>query len=121
MSDTSTLNLLILGIAIILVLIVYQNVSEEAPNYDQFVGRVPMVPIGNGMYNPYYPQGVYPTGQPMMYPMQMYTAKYPYINDTVNQMGRPCNSQTGCGVLGVCSNGVCNIKDQKDTVFDVKL
>jgi hypothetical protein len=114
-----TLNLLILGVAIILVILAYQNII----NTDPFVGKVPMTPIGNGPYfNTYYgiPPGVQPTGQPMMYPQQLYP-QYPYYNDSVNQVGRPCNEQNGCGVLGACSNGVCTIKDQYDTVFDIKI
>lgn len=126
MSDTKNtsnyaLNLLILGVAIILVILAYQNILKT----DSFVGKVPMVPIGSGPYLESYhglPFGVYPTGQPMMYPNQYYPAKYPYYNDTVNQIGRPCDEQNGCGVLGACQNGVCSIKQaNSDTVFDIKL
>ena len=56
-----------------------------------------------------------------MYPQQFYPAKAPYIDDSLNQVGRPCNEPSGCGVLGVCSNGVCTVKDQHDTVFDLKI
>jgi hypothetical protein len=114
------LNLLILGVAIILVMIAYQNIIKA----DSFVGKVPMVPIGGGPYYGNYngvPPGVYPTGQPQMYPYQYYPAKYPYYNDTVNQVGRPCDEQNGCGALGVCQNGVCSIQDQNDTVFNIKI
>jgi len=112
-----TLNLLIIGIAIILVILVQQNLNGN----DSFVGKVPITSIGNAPYYNIggYP-GVYPTGQPMMYNSQYYPAKYPYYNDTINNIGRPCNnSETGCGVFGACVNGVCTIKDKKDTVFDI--
>jgi len=114
------LNLLILGVAIILVILAYQSVLKS----DSFVGKVPMVPIGSGPGpGPYgIPMGVHPTGQPMMYPYQYYQAKYPYYNDTVNQIGRPCDEQNGCGVFGACQNGVCSIRQpDSDTVFNVKL
>jgi len=115
------LNLLILGVAIILVILAYQNILK----IDPFVGKVPMVPIGSGPYFESYhgiPMGVYPTGQPMMYPKQYYPAKYPYYDDTANQVGRPCDEQNGCGVLGACQNGVCSIKrNNNDTVFNMKL
>jgi hypothetical protein len=115
------LNLLILGVAIILVILAYQNILKT----DSFVGKVPMVPIGSGPYlESYYgiPPGVFPNGQPMMYPQQYYPAKYPYYNDTVNQIGRPCDEQNGCGVLGACQNGVCTIRQPNtDTVFNLKI
>lgn len=113
------LNLLILGVAIILIIIAYQGIKRA----DSFVGRVPMVPIGSGYgpgNSPFVP-GVYPTGQPMMYPRQYYPAKYPYYDDSMEQVGRPCDAQNGCGALGVCQKGVCTVKGQNDTVFDMKL
>lgn len=120
-TGSSALNLLILGVAIILVILAYQNITKA----DSFVGKVPMVPIGSGPYYESYhglPMGVFPTGQPMMYPSQYYPAKYPYYNDTMKQVGRPCDEQNGCGVLGACQNGVCTIKNQQtDTVFNMKL
>jgi hypothetical protein len=115
-----SLNLLILGIAIILVIVAYQNVSKP----DSFVGKVPITSIGNGSYfGNYYgiPPGVYPSGQPMMYPQQFYPSKYPYYDDSIDQVGRPCDEANGCGVLGACMNGVCTVKDQQNTVFDIKL
>ncbi len=116
----SAINLLILGVAIILVILVYQNLLKT----DSFVGKVPITPIGGGPYFESYhgiPPGSYPTGQPQMYPYQFYPAKYPYYNDTVNQVGRPCDEENGCGVLGACKNGVCSIKDSpNDTVFNIK-
>lgn len=124
MSDKNTtnytLNLLVLGIVIILVIYVYQNICKT----DTFVGKLPTVPIGSGPYlHSYYgiPAGVYPTGQPMMYNNQYYPSKYPYYNDTMNQVGRPCDEQNGCGVLGACQNGVCTIKDKNDTVFNIRV
>ncbi len=119
-TGTYVLNLLILGIAIILVLLVYQSITRA----DSFVGKVPMVPIGGGPYlENYYgiPPGVFPVGQPQMYPYQYYPAKYPYYNDTFNQVGRPCDEQNGCGVLGACQNGTCTMKNKEDTVFNMKL
>jgi len=121
-TSSYALNLLIIGVAIILVLIVYKNMAKMDP----FVGRVPNVPIGGGPYfESYYgiPPGVFPKGQPEMYPYQYYPAKYPYINDTVEQVGRPCDEQGGCGVLGACQNGVCTIKQDtgETSVFDMKI
>jgi len=119
------LNLLIIGVAIILVIVAMQSINNHPP-HDSFVGKVPMVPIGNGMQMPYYVPGGYPTGQPMMYPNQIYPAKAPYYNDTFNHIGRPCNQANAenggsCGVLGTCTNGVCTVKDKHDTVFDLKI
>ena len=121
-TSSYALNLLILGVAIILVMLAYQNIIKT----DGFVGKVPMVPIGGGpYYESYYgiPPGVFPVGQPQMYPQQFYPSKYPYYNDTVNQVGRPCDEKNGCGVLGACQNGVCSIKQNsgENTVFNMKL
>ena len=82
-------NLVIIGIAIILVFVAMQNITY--PRHDPFVGRVPMVPIGGGMQMPYWVPGGMPTGQPEMYPQQFYPAKAPYIQDTLEHVGRPCN------------------------------
>ncbi len=114
----SVVNLLILGIAIILIIIALNNLQPQA---DPFVGKVPMVLGGGGMPGPYYVPGVFPTGQPMMYPNQYYPAKVPYYNDSTQHVGRPCQSEGGCGVLGVCQNGVCTVKSENDTVFNMKI
>jgi len=119
--SSSAINLLIIGVAIILVIVVYQNLL---PGGDSFVGKVPMVPIGSAQYAPYYNgavPGMEPMGQPEMYKHQLYQAKAPYYNDTVMQEGRPCNQNTGCGIMGACVDGVCRIKDQNETVFNMKL
>lgn len=118
MPETSTLNLIILGVAIILVMIVYQNVVSQD---DTFSGKVPMVPIGGNPYLNFLPQGVQPTGQPMMYQNQYYPAKFPYYNDAINNYGRPCDQINGCGVMGSCVDGTCTITDEKNTVFDLKI
>ena len=120
MSDSKSptnyaLNLIVLGIAIIIVLVIQNNLN------DFFVGRVPQVPIGNAPYYNLIPYGVYPNGQPMVYPQQMYPAKLPYYNDSVANYGRPCKEPDGCGVLGACVDGVCKVKDQNNTVFDIKI
>ncbi len=126
MSETNRINimsLLITGVAIILVLIVWNNLKRNSNKEDSFVGRVPLTPIGNGPYYGDYsniPPGVQPTGQPMMYAHELYT-KFPYYGDSINQQGRPCQEKSGCGSLGACVNGVCTIKDQYDTVFDIKI
>lgn len=110
MTESGILNLFIIGVAILLVIIAKRN------NDDNFVGKVPMVPIGNG--RPYGPQqilpGTQPYGQPMMYPTQYYPAKVPWYPET----GRPCK-EGGCGATGVCHNGVCTIRSQNNTVFDI--
>ncbi len=110
------MNLFILGIAILLVMVARQNI-ENAPNNDNFVGKVPMVPIGGG--RAHGPQqilpGTQPYGQPMMYPQQYYPAKVPWFPET----GRPCEG--GCGATGVCKDGVCTVKDQYNTVFDIPI
>ena len=104
-------NLLILGVAIILVLVAMNN---QGPPQDPFVGKVPMVGIGGAPYHPMQIlPGQHPTGQPMMYPMQYFPAKVPWFPET----GRPCEG--GCGATGVCQDGVCQVKDQYNTVFDI--
>ena len=113
------LNLLVLGVAIVLVLVAQQNMSSlpSIRNPDGFVGQVPMVPIGGRPGGSPYPvqisPGGYPRGQPMMYPKQYYPAKVPYYNET----GRPCEG--GCGATGTCQGGVCSMMDQYNTVFDI--
>jgi hypothetical protein len=113
------LNLLILGVTIILVLVAKNNpmfANLGMPN------RPPQEGFGGGGggfggYN-YMPRGVQPTGQPMMYPRQIYPAKMPYYPET----GRPCNgklSSMGCGSTGVCTDGICHMKDQNNTVFNI--
>ncbi len=118
--------LIITGIVLLLMIIV-QNQYVKKNNRvtgETFVGKVPLSYIGNGnsyvngMYD--LPHGVFPTGQPMMYQEQMYP-KTPYYYDTEENVGRPCNGPNGCGVFGSCSNGTCTVKDQYDTVFDIKL
>ena len=118
----SILNLLVLGIAIILLIVlINQNPSSRG---DSFVGKVPMMPIGNGFYPPGYVPGVQPMGQPMIYPQQIYPAKLPYIDDSVNNVGRPCGGND-CGAFGSCINGVCSInrtdEDNNTTVFNMKI
>ena len=56
-----------------------------------------------------------------MYPQQLYPMKVPYYDDSVNNIGRPCKGESGCGVLGACMNGVCTVKDNNSTVFDLKI
>ncbi len=72
------------------------------------------------MYPQMYPPGVQPTGQPMMYPEQMYP-KTPYYYDTNEHVGRPCKGPNGCGVFGKCEGGSCTVKDQQNTVFDIDI
>jgi len=123
-SGNYALNLIIIGVAIIIVILAQQNLANGGS--DSFVGKVPMTSIGNGpYYGAYYglPPGVIPTGQPMMYPYQLYPAKMPYYDDSVNNIGRPCKEPNGCGALGACQNGICSIKDDvgSTTVFDLKI
>jgi len=116
-TNSNILNLLVLGVAIILVMVAQQNIANQPPVEDSFVGKVPMVPIGNG--RPTGPQqivpGTQPYGQPMMYPQQYYPAKVPWYPET----GRPCEG--GCGATGVCQNGICTVQDQYNTVFDIPI
>jgi hypothetical protein len=115
--------LVITGILLVLIIVVqnrHANKNERTMG-DSFVGKVPLTQIGNGYSGIYgMPPGVFPTGQPMMYPEQMYP-KDPYYADTNENVGRPCNGPNGCGVFGSCTNGVCTVKDQHDTVFDIKV
>ncbi len=57
--------------------------------------------------------------QPMMYDKQLFVSKVPYYDDSLKYVGRPC--ENGCGVLGFCKDGVCKVRDQENTVFDIKL
>ena len=84
--------------------------------HDDFTGKLPVPSIGNGKA----PEGVYPTGQPMLFKKQMYP-KIPYYSDSLRHQGLICKDQESCGVLGHCENGVCKVKKQGDTVFDIKL
>lgn len=116
-TSSNIMNLFILGIAILLVMVAKQNIQGmPSPDGDSFVGKVPMVPIGGA---PYHPQqilpGTQPYGQPMMYPQQYYPAKVPWYPET----GRPCEGGGGCGATGVCQQGVCTVRDQYNTVFDI--
>jgi hypothetical protein len=113
---SGSLKLLILGVAIILVVMIYKNLDT-----DSFVGRVPMQSMGYGGTIPGLVPGVYPHGQPMMYAQQMYPSKYPYYDDSVKQMGKMCNEPNDCGVLGACQGGVCKVKTKENTVFDITL
>lgn len=100
----------------------YNNNKEERllKRGESFVGRVPNVPMGNEYMPIYSVPGTQPYGQPMMYQEQMYP-KIPYYADTMENIGRPCKNPNGCGVFGSCSNGICTIKDQNKTVFDIKI
>jgi len=113
----SILNLLVLGIAIILLLVVIWK------NKDTFEGKMPMVSVGSGGYIPYMVPGQVANGYPLLYQNQLYPAKIPYINDSVKNVGRPCGEgNSDCGVFGSCVNGVCSInKAGDDTVFNLKL
>lgn len=114
MADKNTanaINLFILGISIILIVIVYQNLYKSKS--DLFVGKLPIV--GGGPNPPLQP-GTYPYGQPQMYSQQYYPAKYPYYDDTLNQYNKPCDKQNGCGVLGACKNGICTIKNENNLI-----
>mgnify|MGYP000343700962 CR=1 FL=1 len=127
-----SLNLLIIGFAIIIVVLIYENQSA-----DSFVGMVPNVPIGGYQYPPFpgyfytntipnsppnfpnYQSG--PINQPIIYPNQMYPAKIPYYDDTINQTGKVCGEANDCGVLGACQGVVCKVKRSDNTVFDLRI
>lgn len=110
MNGNYLLNLIVLGLAILLIIIAQQRIQP-----DKFVGKVPLTLIGNGGYDPYFIKGVYPTGQPMTFSKQLYPAKIPWYT----QYNRPC--KYGCGTTGVCKNGKCTGRDQNKTVFDIKI
>jgi hypothetical protein len=114
------INLVILGIVIVLLFVVQQNYQNNKPS-ENFVGKVPQTPIGNGMHYMYNVPGGHPTGQPMMYPEQLYQAKIPYYDDSIHNIGRPCTGPNGCGVFGTCANGTCTVKDKSNTVFNLKI
>lgn len=116
--NSNIIYVIITGVLIALIVMVKQTYITNKE--DPFVGKVPVVPLGNGQYRYGFIPGVYPTGQPMMYPEQLYP-KDPYYADSINHIGRPCNGPNGCGVFGSCNNGVCKVKDQHDTVFDINV
>lgn len=111
-------NLAIIAVAFIFVFLVYKKTCN---GNDDFVGRVPIPPIGGyGAYigyPPYQMPGVYPTGQPMMYPQQLYPAKMPYYPE----FGQVCKNTQDCGATGLCVNGSCTVKDKAGSVFNTKL
>jgi hypothetical protein len=104
-----SMNLFIIGIAIVIILLI-----KRSKLFDKFVGNVQVTPIGNGGNNFLVP-GSYPMNQPMMYAQQLYPAKMPWYPET----GRPCSGK--CGITGVCTNGICQMRDQTETVFNVKI
>ena len=118
MSDkrSSITNLLILGIAILLICNIKTKFSE------MFVANVPMIPnddgygaqggVFSGNY-PGYSVGGHPNGNPYTFNNQIYPAKIPYYPE----LGRPCEGNAGCGVLGKCENGVCGATPYNKTVF----
>ena len=123
MSGSKTALFVVILLIFILSLYLYNNYYQYGSHHrgdDDFVGQVPYVPIGNGYMPVYSVPGTHPYGQPMMYPEQMYP-KTPYYADTVENIGRPCKSPNGCGVFGTCTDGVCTVKDQQKTVFDIKI
>lgn len=105
----NVLNLLVLGVAIILVLVAMKN-------QDYFVGKVPMVNIGNA---PYLPMQFLHNGYPIEQPRTCQQIIYPEKVQNYNEIGRPCNG--GCGEMGLCQDGVCKVKSQENTVFDIKI
>jgi hypothetical protein len=115
--DSRVIYTIITGILIILLILILKNYQTNI-NADPFVGKVPMVPIGNNYYQ--FVPGVRPLGQPMMFKEQLYP-RTPYYADTIEHSGRPCNGPNGCGVFGTCNNGTCVVKDQNDTVFNIKV
>lgn len=134
--------LLIVAVVFVLLLALFKNSRKS----DSFVGRVPY-PSNQNLYpgtqqgnlqfapppfRPHQPAGYSyqfpdnttgsnPINQPMIYKNQYYMGKYPYYADAMRQVGRPCDQNTGCGALGVCQNGVCTVKTQGDTVFDINI
>lgn len=136
-------NLVILGVAIILVAVAKNNYGEFFGN---IVNSLTMAqkarlnyydsPIPNQLYAQYHfkpyqylgpmdKNGVtykfdpYNTNsnlkqQPMVYPQQLYPAKAPWYP----QAGRPCETGS-CGATGVCKDGVCHRTDGSNTVFNI--
>lgn len=141
--DKQIFHLLLIGVIIVLLSVLYRNSRK----LDSFVGRVPYPsnqnlypgiqqgslqfaphqqlqprqPAGYSYQFPDDTTGSNPINQPMIYKTQYYMGKYPYYADAMKQVGRPCDQNTGCGALGVCQNGVCTVKTQGDTVFDVSI
>jgi len=116
------LNIVILSVAVVLIVYAKQIMYSTT---DSFVGKVPTTSIGNGYgnyKNPYsIPGQANVVGHPMVYPQQFYHPKMPYVNDSIKQLGKPCENANSCGVLGACQNGVCSVKGQDSTVWNMKL
>ncbi len=108
------INLILISAAIIFI-IVYSDAG--AIFQETFSGRLPKLP-NNGMFAndmPNYNSNL--EEQPYLYEKQLFPAKVPYYDDTMRHYGRPCNNEGGCGVLGACINGKCNIKDKNYPVM----
>ncbi len=123
--DNDTANFRIASMVITLILlfiVVAMYIKCLAGRFgENFVGKVPRTPIGNGMHYVYGEPGVQPTGQPMMYRQQLYEAKIPYYDDSLHNIGRPCSGKGGCGVFGTCADGTCTVNDKNNTVFNLKI
>lgn len=109
-------NLFILAIAIILVFIAKRNYADYFQP-ETFVANVPKTPIGNAPPI----EGVYPTGQPMVYKIQQWPARIPYQP----KPNTPCtknesNDKVECpGAIGVCKDGICTPGQINKTAFGI--
>jgi len=107
---SNIVNLIILGVAIILVCVTKKKFSEL------FVANIPMMngPMMNGQ-EPLreFANSGHPQGNPYTYQNQIYPAKIPYYPE----LGSPCKNGD-CGLLGKCEGGSCRAIPYNKTVFN---
>ena len=106
-------NLLILGVAIVLISITKSKCSEL------FVGEVPMMMNSyDGINNlQYASQSDNLKENPYRFPRQIYPVRPPYYPE----LGKPCQNSGQCGVLGSCGDGVCKAIPYNKTVFGMNV
>lgn len=136
---SSIINLIIIGIAIVLVFSIKTKYNEGFRNNRFNPYATPTIPWGPPMSDSYiqqYPQGPPrpymqnylpgpnfqgPGGQmgqpPLLYPYQLYP-KIPYY-PSVGQLCTDDDPTKGCGATGYCREGQCYMKHSDGTVFNI--
>lgn len=105
-------NLVVIGIAIILVIFVKNNYKDFFSNLhtERHIQNFQNSPQNSPQYfNPSFVNGINSNmyQQPMVFQRQMYPAKAPWYPQT----GRPCETGT-CGATGTCQDGICQRNDE---------